>query len=254
MLVDVGISCREVERRMKRLGLEISKVKAIFVSHEHGDHIRGVPVLSRKHNIPVYITEPTLQYCPGIHATLVRHFAAHEPVQVDSLSVVGFPKLHDAVDAHSFVVKNEKVTVGVFTDIGTPCEQVKTYFKRCHAAFLETNYDEEMLDTGRYPLMLKRRVKGDRGHLSNVQAAELFLMEGSTFLSHLFLSHLSHNNNSPRIVNDLFRKCAGDTRIIIASREKETAVYPIQGTHLVDLRKRRPIRSYVPAVKQLTLW
>lgn len=256
VLVDVGISCREVERRMARRDLVLSKVKAIFVSHEHSDHIRGIPVLSRKYDIPVYITPPTLTRCKGIRADLVRPFSAFESIHVDGLTVTAFPKWHDAVDPHSFIIKNQAVTVGVFTDIGVPCDEVKKYFRCCHAAFLEANYDDKLLDTGRYPARLKARIRGDKGHLSNVQAAELFLEEGPAAMTHLFLSHLSQNNNAPEIVEELFRNCAGETKTIIAPRDVETDVYHIPGSYKVDLSKRRSIHQQIPkpTVQQLTIW
>src|SRR5215218_4005239 len=176
ILVDVGISCREVERRMKRLDLGMDKVKAIFVSHEHTDHIKGIPVLSRRHKLPVYITDPCRQYGKlHLDDQHIRSFRPHEAVQVGSLTITAFPKFHDASDPYSFIVSCNKVSVGVFTDIGHPCDQVIGYFKQCHAAFLEANYDEEMLENGRYPYYLKQRIRGDRGHLSNKQALDLFM-------------------------------------------------------------------------------
>lgn len=253
VLVDVGISCREVERRMSRLGLMLSKVKAIFVSHEHSDHIRGVPVLSKKYNLPVFITPGTLTRCKGIREELIRPFSSFESIPVDQLTVTAFPKWHDAVNPHSFIIKNQQVTVGVFTDIGAPCEEVKKYFRSCHAAFLEANYDEKMLSIGRYPLRLKERIRSNQGHLSNLQAMELFLAEGSASMTHLFLSHLSQNNNTPEIVQDLFRKCAGETKTIVAPRHKETDVYHIRGNHQVDLSKRRSTTRR-HTVQQLSIW
>ena len=103
VLVDAGISCRETERRMRRLGLNLSNVKAIFISHEHGDHIRGVEVLSRRYQVPVYITEKTLAYTK-VDASLVNHFGTHESITIGGLSVKAFPKFHDAVDPHSFTI------------------------------------------------------------------------------------------------------------------------------------------------------
>lgn len=243
ILVDGGISCRETEKRLKRLGLSIKKVKAIFVTHEHGDHIHGVPGLSKKHQIPVYITDRTLQNTSAeIKAHLAFPFRAYNPVQIGGLTITGFPKFHDAADPHSFIVSNEHVTIGIFTDMGRSCDHLIRHFKQCHAAFLESNYDEEMLEFGRYPLTLKNRIRNGKGHLSNKQALELFLTYRPTFMSHLFLSHLSRDNNSPRLVRDLFQKVAGTTEIIIASRDKESALYHIRSTPGVA---RRPIRSFI---------
>jgi phosphoribosyl 1,2-cyclic phosphodiesterase len=228
ILVDAGISCRETEARIKRLGLSMQKIKAIFISHEHIDHIRGVEVLSRKHQIPVYITSDTLQNSGMIiEKSLVKTFTAYEPVVIGNISIAAFPKFHDASDPFSFVVECEGVKIGVLTDIGTVCDHVIKNFSVCHAAFLEANYDEDMLENGRYPYYLKKRISGEKGHLSNKQALELFKTHKSENLSHLFLSHLSKENNKPALVHELFLEHAGETNIIVASREKETLLYHI---------------------------
>lgn len=228
VLVDVGISCRETEKRMLRLGLSMQKVKAIFISHEHSDHIRGLAVLSKKYQLPVYITPATMQYGRlFLDDHLVKPFRGYEPVQIGDLTVTAFPKFHDAAEPHSFVVSNQNVKVGVFTDIGAPCTHLIKHFKQCHAAFLEANYDEQMLAQGGYPYHLKRRITGGRGHLSNTQALELFKTHKPLFMSHLLLSHLSKDNNCPNLAREMFMPHAGGTQVIVASRHEETPVYTI---------------------------
>ncbi len=230
VLIDAGISCRETERRMKRLGLSLQKVKAIFISHEHSDHVNGVETLSRKYNLPVYITPQTLQ---GSRLVLdeinVCSFQAHEPISIGKLNIFAFTKLHDAAHPHSFVVEHQDIKVGVFTDIGSVCNQVKAHFSQCHAAFLEANYDAELLEKGHYPYHLKQRIRGGHGHLSNHQALELFITHRPSYMSHLLLAHLSKDNNNPDLVYQLFNQHRNDTNIIVASRHEETAVYYIDG-------------------------
>src|SRR5690606_16421932 len=132
------------------------------------------PVLARKFRIPVYGTRNTLAHMGmDIDEELVRPIVSHETVEVGRLAVTAFPKLHDAHDPQSYLVTHGDVRVGVFTDIGEPCENVIRHFRQCHAAFLEANYDEEMLMRGRYPIHLKRRIQSARGHLSNDQALDL---------------------------------------------------------------------------------
>jgi phosphoribosyl 1,2-cyclic phosphodiesterase len=242
VLVDAGISCRETEKRMGRLGLTMTKVKAIFISHEHIDHIRGVTVLAKKYRLPVYITNNTLTHGGLVlDEQLVMSFNAYEPVQVGALSITAFPKHHDASEPHSFIVAGNTVTIGVFTDIGAPCEHVIRHFQQCHAAFLEANYDEEMLDKGRYPFYLKKRIRGGKGHLSNAQALEIFNNYRPAFMSHLLLSHLSRDNNSPALVQDLFDQHANGTEIIVASRFQETAVYRIVSKSSADIPVIKPL-------------
>lgn len=228
VLVDAGISCLETEKRMRRLGLSLHKVKAIFVSHEHSDHIKGIPVLAKKYGLPVYITQGTeLNSRLNLEKVRVVRFQAFEPVQVGGLTVTAFPKLHDAADPHSFVISCLGVKVGVFTDIGAPCSQLIQHFQQCHAAFLEANYDDELLERGYYPHYLKNRIRGGRGHLSNKQALELFTAHKPSFMSHVLLAHLSKDNNCPKLVKSLFSTHARGTEVVVASRFEETPVYRI---------------------------
>ncbi len=228
ILVDVGISCREVEKRLKRLGLKIENVRAIFISHEHSDHIRGVRVLSKKHNLPVYITYNTLKNS-GLYQEnpLFVPLLSNVVVDVGEFKIKAFPKSHDAADPHSFVIYYHQAIIGVLTDIGEVDEVVIEHFKQCHAVFLESNYDDEMLENGRYPYHLKNRIRGKLGHLSNQQAFELFDLYRSPKLTHLFLSHISKDNNDPDIIRKLFTSNANGTEIVITSREQEIDLYSI---------------------------
>ncbi len=120
VLVDAGISCGEIEKRMKRLGFSMEKIKAVFISHEHTDHICGLAVLAKKYQLPVYITHATLAFGRlRLDNHLIASFTAHEPINIGNLSITAFPKFHDAADPYSFIIDCNKIKVGVFTDIGT---------------------------------------------------------------------------------------------------------------------------------------
>jgi phosphoribosyl 1,2-cyclic phosphodiesterase len=246
VLIDAGISCREIEKRISNLKLSMQKVKAVFISHEHIDHISGVEVLSKKFNLPVYITRPTLANSKlRLEDFLIKSFKEKEPINIGGLTVTPFTKHHDAADPYSFIVEGNGVKIGVITDIGKSCEQVIHYFKQCHACFLESNYDEQMLENGNYPIHLKNRIRKGRGHLSNAQALELFIKHRPSFMSHLILSHLSKNNNTPELVNELFIKHAGNTKIVIAPRHAETILFVIDGKdeiNFLGLKKELPTR------------
>lgn len=238
VLVDVGISCKEVELRMTRLNLSLHKVKAIFISHEHGDHIKGVQTLSKKHNIPVYITPATLKNSHLVlENVLIKSFKPYEKIIVGNLIVTPFPKRHDASDPFSFVIEGNGVKIGVLTDIGSACEHVIDNFKQCHAAFLEANYDEHLLEKGSYPYHLKSRIRSDKGHLSNRQALELFVNHKHQLMSHIILSHLSKDNNCPMLVKDIFTQHAQNTEVIVASRFQETEIFHITGNTLAEKRR-----------------
>lgn len=248
VLIDAGISCKEIEKRMTRLGLSMQKIKAIFITHEHTDHVCGLISFLKKYPVPVYTTYNTLRQGICVPAALVQLFSANETIKIGELAITAFSKLHDAADPFSFIVTCKNVTVGVFTDIGFACSNVIHYFRQCHAAFLEANYDTSMLHNGRYPIVLKKRICGGQGHLSNAQALELFITHKPSFMTHLFLSHLSHNNNRPAIVEELFNTHDNGVKIIIASRFKETDLYAIQSTQ----EKHTVIYRTQSATKQLS--
>lgn len=250
VLIDVGISCRETEKRMKQLDLDIKKVKAIFVSHEHGDHIKGVSTLANKYQLPVYITQLTAKHGPILIKHLAKEFRANQTVAIGSLLVTAFNKNHDAADPHSFVVSNNEVTVGVFTDIGIVCNNLTHYFKQCHAAFLEANYDEDMLENGRYPVHLKNRIRNGQGHLSNKQALELFVKHRPGFMTHLLLSHLSKENNTPQLAEALFTQQANGVAVVIASRNEPTPVYTITANGV----QQNSVRPLLQKPQQLNLF
>ena len=254
VLIDAGISCRETEQRMKRLELSMKKIKAIFITHEHSDHINGLNKLVKKYKIPFYITRSTrrnqaLEWSDG----LAIHFNAYKPIQVGTLTIMALPKFHDANDPHSFIVSYNAINVGVFTDAGRVCDHLIRNFKICHAAFLESNYDEDMLEHGGYPLHLKNRIRGGVGHLSNKEALQLFLTYRPPFMSHLFLSHLSKNNNSPELAANLFDRVAGNTKVIVAPRTSETALFQI-GVNQIHRGEKYKVNSKQSDKSQLSIF
>ncbi len=242
VLIDAGISCRQIEVRMNKIGLQMQKVRAVFVSHEHTDHICGLPVLARKWNLPVYVTHQTLN-SSGLQSQLnnTKTFRCSVPVNLGELEITPFYKSHDAADPHSFVVSCGGIRVGIFTDIGNPCDKLMMHFSQCHAAFLEANYDENMLNNGSYPYYLKARIRSDKGHLSNMQALELFKSYRSVNLSHLILGHLSGNNNTPQIVEQLFNEHAKQTNIIVASRHEQSELYDLQVSASLQPKRTSPL-------------
>lgn len=253
VLVDAGLSCRETEKRMKQLGLSMNAVRALFISHEHSDHITGMPGISKKYQLPVFITGATFQNSNmPVEPKLIHSFKHAKPVVIGNLSITPFRKSHDASDPHSFMISGHGVNIGVITDIGYACKQVIKYFRQCHAIFLESNYCEEMLENGSYPYYLKKRIRSDEGHLSNDQALELFLNYKSTDLRLLILSHLSKNNNKPELVEKLFTRNAGNTKIVVASRYEASQVFCIDGNIIKTVQKTT--RRIVKNEKQLSLF
>ena len=228
ILVDAGISARQIVERMTRLGLSLSRLRGVFISHEHSDHVRGIDVFCRKHSVPVFMTEKTyVSYGLVINNTLLNYFSPGKPVKIGNIRVTPFLKSHDAVEPCSFSVSSGNKNVAVMTDIGFECENVKAHIKNADAIFLESNYDDHMLETGFYPAYLKKRIASDIGHLSNTQAARLAVSHASARLKHIFLSHLSANNNTPQLALGTFKHLIEQRRdltldIMLTSREKES--------------------------------
>ncbi len=229
VLVDAGISAKETERRMAHLGLSMEKVRGIFVSHEHTDHVRGLELLAHRWNLPVWGTRATLSRCRlgrvAHQAVAIGHDAVTE---VGQLQIHAFRKRHDAADPISFSVRYAGVQVGIFTDIGRCCDNLIAHFRDCHGVFLEANYCEQLLAGGAYPYHLKKRISGGYGHISNREALEIFLAHRSPTLSHLLLSHLSGNNNTPERALETFLPHAGSTQVVVASRYAPSPLFKIR--------------------------
>ncbi len=228
VLIDAGASFSEIARRMAVLHLCPTKLRGIFVSHEHTDHVRGLELLAHRWDLPIWGTKKTLLRCRlgrSVHRGVA--IEADSWIAVGELNVLPFRKKHDAADPVSFVVEHGGVRIGVFTDIGRCCEALIRHFKTCHAVFLEANYCEEMLASGSYPYHLKHRISGGYGHISNNEALALFREHRSPHLSHLLLSHLSGNNNSPERALQTFLPYCEDTEVVVASRFQCSPVFRI---------------------------
>lgn len=230
ILVDAGISARQIVERMTRLGLSLSRLRGVFISHEHSDHVRGIDVFCRKHAVPVFMTKKTyISYGRVVSDSLLNFFAPGQPVKIGNICVIPFLKSHDAVEPCSFSVSSGNRNVAVMTDIGLECENVIAHIRNADALFLESNYDDQMLKTGFYPAYLKKRIASDRGHLSNTQAAQLAMKHASGRLKHIFLSHLSANNNTPQLALGAFKHLIEQRRdlkleVMLTSREKESSL------------------------------
>ncbi len=221
VLIDIGIYYKRLIERLNDTGLDKNKIKAIFISHEHTDHIQGARVTSKKLGIPVFYTKKTFHKCYDKNKTdNFGFFEPGTPYIIDDIKIHSFQKNHDAVDPCSFRIEIENKHIGVMTDIGTIDETLQKEFSKCDAAFLESNYDEELLQNGLYPYHLKQRVSSDKGHLSNLQTLELIENYASDKLKTIFLSHISAVNNTLKIAEDTFKHLNKRCQIILTSRQK----------------------------------
>ncbi|HDQ08483.1 MAG TPA: MBL fold metallo-hydrolase [Methanoculleus sp.] len=201
ILIDAGISNRDIRRRMAEAGADAGDVEGLFLTHEHSDHIRGVDVFCRGSGVAVHGTKGTLS---GLAPTLKKpgalklHPMAHgEGVACGDFTVTTFHTSHDAAEPSGFCIREGDVTLGVCTDTGMVTPAMLAYLRRCDAVILESNHCPVMLVEGRYPAFLKRRIADTkRGHLSNPAAAAV-LRHLCADLSHVVLAHLSEENNTP---------------------------------------------------------
>lgn len=228
VLIDAGISCKQVLMRMESKGLDPLKLKAVFISHEHSDHMRGARVLAKRLHIPVWLTAKTYYATyKNMQPAYPQFFAPGSELQIGEFTIHPFLKNHDAAEPCSFRVEYSGKNIGVFTDIGEPCNNVTSQLGQCDVLFLETNYDEQMLTNGPYPFFLKQRISSINGHLSNNQAFELLEMYGGNNLKCVFLSHLSAENNTPVLALTSFEKLGTKCEIRLTSRHEAGEVFVI---------------------------
>lgn len=231
VLIDAGLSFKQILRRLETRELDPKKIKAIFITHEHGDHIRGARVTGKKLDVPVYMTTGTFTAAFRTWKPIsYRTVEDNNPVQIGDLAIFPILKFHDAAEPTSFRVAHNGISIGVFTDIGSPCDNVKHHLRQCHVLFLETNYDQQMLKEGTYPYHLKVRIDSAVGHLSNVQAFELVKEHAHPELQCVFLSHLSAENNKPELALAEFKPLEGKVLIKLTDRFNAGELFTIKPT------------------------
>ena len=196
VMIDCGFSLRETTRRLASRGVEPQQVDAILVTHEHSDHSSGVAALSRKYQIPVYLTHGTSSTGRCDNSFELRCFNCEDSFEIGGLRVKAVTVPHDAVEPCQFRLTWQDRTLGVLTDLGSITPHVVDNYRACHGLLLEFNHDLPMLMAGQYPPQLKRRVGGDWGHLNNEQAADFLQQIDVAQLAHLVVAHVSENNNS----------------------------------------------------------
>lgn len=220
LLFDAGITGRQARLRLAEHERDIRDVNALLLSHAHGDHTRGTGPIHRLFHIPVWMTTST-------HRIIQRHvgnisgpqyFVAGRTVEFGAVRVHTLPTPHDCLTSVAFIVEFEGRKLGIFTDLGNPFAELQAALAEVDAAYLESNYDPDMLEHGDYPADLKARIRSDAGHISNGEAAELLLRAG-TRPQWVALAHLSHHNNLPELALETHRNVLGrDYPLTVASR------------------------------------
>lgn len=228
ILIDAGIYYKRLIERLNDAGFDKNKIKAIFISHEHMDHIQGARTTSKKLGIPIFYSQKTYNKVYNKYkADNYGFFEAGTPYIIGNIKIHPFAKPHDAIDPCSFRVEIDGKNIGVMTDIGEVDETFQKEFSLCDAAFLESNYDVDMLMTGIYPYHLKERVSSSKGHLSNEQALNLVEQYASPNLKTIFLSHISPANNTRELALDHFSSLFKKYDIKLTSRQEISEIVRI---------------------------
>jgi phosphoribosyl 1,2-cyclic phosphodiesterase len=200
ILVDVGLSGRETARRLKECGLGPGRISAIVVSHEHGDHCRGVGPFVKGLAIPVFMTgEAYASSSMILDSGALREISAGECFDVCGMAFTSFSVPHDSVDPLAFVIEKDGIKIGIVLDLGFLSNLVLERLRGCDAIILESNHDVQMLKVGPYPWALKQRVMSRRGHLSNDSVAHYLQNDFDGKAADVVLAHLSKNNNLPEL-------------------------------------------------------
>ena len=227
ILIDAGLSAREIERRLRQIGRSPAGLDGVLISHEHSDHIQGVGALARRYKLPVYANSATwlrAQHVVGMVNDL-REFWAGTPFMINDLLVDPFSLPHDADDPVAFRLNWRRRSMAIVTDLGYPSQLVRERIRGCHLLVLEANHDDAMLKAGPYPWPLKQRIGGKSGHLSNLQSSQLLRDVLHDELEHVVLAHLSEINNHPDLAHLTAQEVLGSrgTRLGIASQREVSA-------------------------------
>ncbi|MCG6967405.1 MAG: MBL fold metallo-hydrolase [Chromatiaceae bacterium] len=217
VLLDCGFAAREFVARCERLAFDPRDLTAILVTHEHGDHMRGVGAVARRFGIPVWMTQGTWRSADFGTIASLNLFAGHGgDLHIGELRITPVPVPHDAREPTQFVFEHRGARLGVLTDLGSITRRVIEAFDGVDALLLECNHDPAMLRAGPYPPSLQARVGGQYGHLNNAQAADFLRRIDHARLCHLVAAHLSEKNNSPDLARRALEAVSGELRTCLS--------------------------------------
>ncbi|MBL8292302.1 MAG: MBL fold metallo-hydrolase [Bryobacterales bacterium] len=231
ILIDAGLSRREIVERLAAIGEQPEQLDAIFITHEHSDHTCGLPAFARKFKTPIYLTHltaPTIDW-NGKMPERIEPFQAGIRIRVGDLEVQSFTIPHDAIDPVGFTVSCQGMKVGLAMDLGYLPDSVKWHLSGSHVMVLESNHDLDMLKVGPYPWSVKQRVMGRKGHLSNAIVSDFIAEDLDGEVQTLVLGHLSEQNNHPEIARVVAQQALEmrglATRLVVANPKQLTEAF-----------------------------
>jgi phosphoribosyl 1,2-cyclic phosphodiesterase len=221
VLVDVGLSGRETTRRLRECGLEPDRVSAIVISHEHGDHCRGLVPFVKSLGVPVFMTANALAASAiELEPRRVEQIRSGIPFDINGIQFTPFDVPHDAADPIAFTIERRGVKVGIVVDLGYISNLVAERLRGCDCVVLESNHDLQMLRVGPYPWALKQRVMSRRGHLSNESVARYLANEFDGRARHVVLAHLSRKNNLPEVALESARRALEERTMLLCNQTR----------------------------------
>jgi phosphoribosyl 1,2-cyclic phosphodiesterase len=201
ILIDAGISATSIRKFLKDIGISMQSIMGVLITHNHIDHIRGLEVLTRKNSLPAFTTltiwESILSPKKKISRDCIREIGLQQKFHLAGFDIEAFPVYHDAPETIGFHICAGDKKITIATDLGHICQTAAPYLKKANLLVIESNYDEQMLENGKYPYYLKARIKSDNGHLGNHQTSVFLADIINDDLRNICLAHLSKNNNTP---------------------------------------------------------
>ena len=212
IMIDAGLSCKKIQSLMDINGIDGSELEALFVTHEHSDHVSGAGVISRKFNIPIMGNQRTFAASGNIGKVIYNPITMMNTVNVAGMDIIALPTSHDAVEPCAYMINAGGTKVLIATDTGKITYPIEHALEEANIAIIESNYDKRMLDYGPYPPSLKRLIDSDIGHMSNLECAKAVKRTMHNNGRKIFLGHLSRHNNTPDIAKDTVSEITGIRR------------------------------------------
>jgi phosphoribosyl 1,2-cyclic phosphodiesterase len=238
ILIDAGISASAIRKFLKDMGISMQTIMGVLVTHNHSDHIRGLEVLTRKNNLPVFTTNKIWESISSkikISRDCIREIPLQQKFNISGLDIEAFPVHHDAPETIGFHICAGDKKATIATDLGYICPTAASYIKAANLLVIESNYDEKMLTNGNYPYFLKTRIKSDHGHLSNHQTSAFLADIFSDNLNHICLAHLSKNNNTPEKVLQTLKQTFSERGISLNGQQQISILNRHMPTKMIKL-------------------
>lgn len=224
ILIDAGISATSIRKFLRNLNIPIESIMGILITHNHIDHIKGLEALTKKNHIPAFTTLKIWDSILPRHKNISRDCIREIPLQVKyniaNFDIEAFAVNHDAPETIGFLISAGGKKIALVTDLGHICQTAASYIKDANLLVIESNYDEQMLETGRYPYFLKERIRSENGHLGNLQTSAFLADNFNDSISHICLAHLSKNNNTPEKAIETLRKTFMEKGITFNGRQQ----------------------------------